>query len=52
VLDLIDPQDPAVVYIETHAGAHYLEKPRDLQRYRGIFQALYDRSVPIKEHAR
>jgi len=52
VLDLIDPQDPAVVYIETHAGAHYLEKPRELQRYRGIFRAIYDRSVPIKEHAR
>lgn len=52
ILDLVDPQDPAVVYIETHAGAHYLEKPGELQRYRGIFQVVYDRSVPIKEHAR
>jgi transcriptional regulator with XRE-family HTH domain len=51
ILDFDDPDDPAVVYLETHTGARYLEKPDELNQYRRIFDLIYEKTVPIEEHA-
>jgi transcriptional regulator with XRE-family HTH domain len=51
ILDFDDPDDPPVVYLETHTGARYLEKPEELNQYRRIFDLIYEKSVPIEEHA-
>jgi transcriptional regulator with XRE-family HTH domain len=47
ILDFADPDDPDVVYIETQVGAHYLEKPGELDEYRRIFDLLSTQAVPI-----
>jgi transcriptional regulator with XRE-family HTH domain len=51
ILDFEDPDDPDVVYLESHVGALYLEEPPELAEYRRIFGLLYDASVPIAEFA-
>jgi hypothetical protein len=50
ILDFDDPDDPDVVYLESHVGALYLEEPSELAEYRRIFGLLYDASVPIAEY--
>jgi hypothetical protein len=50
VLDFDNPDDPALVYIETHLGSRYLEQPKQVSEYRRIFQLLHDRAVPIEEY--
>lgn len=49
ILDFDDPDDPDVVYLESHVGALYLEEPSELLEYRRIFELLYKASVPIAE---
>jgi transcriptional regulator with XRE-family HTH domain len=49
ILDFDDPDDPAVVYLESQTGARYLEKPEELAEYRRIFSSIEAKSVPIKE---
>jgi transcriptional regulator with XRE-family HTH domain len=49
ILDFDDPDDPSVVYLETHTGARYLEKPDELAEYRRIFDLVYEKTVPIEE---
>ncbi|MGC9667154.1 helix-turn-helix domain-containing protein [Planosporangium sp. 12N6] len=51
IFDFDDPDDPPVVYLEMHTGARYLEKPDELDQYRKIFDLIYEKSVPIEEHA-
>jgi transcriptional regulator with XRE-family HTH domain len=51
ILDFDDPADPAVVYLETHTGARYLERPDELAEYRKIFQKIYRKTVSIEECA-
>jgi transcriptional regulator with XRE-family HTH domain len=50
IFDFVRADDPAVVYVETLAGATYQEQEREVARFRRAFQALYDRSIPIKEY--
>jgi hypothetical protein len=50
ILDFVDPEDPDVVYAETHTGARYLELPAELDTYRRIFAGIYAISVPISEY--
>jgi transcriptional regulator with XRE-family HTH domain len=50
VLDFDDPDDPAVVYLETHTGARYLERPEELAAYRRLFDLVHQQSVPIEEY--
>ena len=50
VLDFDNPDDPALVYIETHLGSRYLEQPQQVLEYRRIFQLLHDRAIPIEEY--
>jgi hypothetical protein len=50
VLDFPDPEDPSVVYIDSYVGARYDDREAHVARHRDIFQAIYMRATPIKEH--
>jgi hypothetical protein len=50
ILDFDSPDDPALVYIETHLGSRYLEQPQQVSEYRRIFGMLYDGAVPISDY--
>lgn len=50
ILDFDEPDDPALVYIETHLGSRYLERPQEVTEYRRIFGLLCDAAVPMKEY--
>lgn len=47
ILDFADVEDPDVVYLEEQVGAHYLEKPAELDEYRRIFGLIRKQSIPI-----
>jgi hypothetical protein len=49
ILDFAEAADPDVVYVETHTGARYLERPAELADYRGVFTRTYTQSRPISE---
>jgi hypothetical protein len=49
ILDFDDPDDPAVVYLETQVGGQYRERPDELNEYRRIFDLIYKQSVSIEE---
>jgi transcriptional regulator with XRE-family HTH domain len=51
ILDFADPDDPAVVYLESHTGARYLEKPDELTEYRRVYDLIYQKTVPIEEYS-
>lgn len=50
ILDFHDDADPAVVYLESHTGARYLEKRDELVEYRRIFERIYNQTIPIEQH--
>jgi transcriptional regulator with XRE-family HTH domain len=50
ILDFADPDDPPVVYLESHTGARYMEKPEELAEYRRIYDLIYPKTVPIEEY--
>src|SRR5437763_3034880 len=50
ILDFADPEDPPVVYLESHTGARYLEKPDELTEYRKVYELIYQKTVPIEEY--
>jgi transcriptional regulator with XRE-family HTH domain len=49
ILDFDDPDDPDVVYLESHIGALYLEEPAEVDEYRRVFQLVSKDAVPIGE---
>jgi transcriptional regulator with XRE-family HTH domain len=49
ILDFADPDDPPVVYVESHTGARYLEKPDEVAEFRRIYDLVYQKSIPIEE---
>jgi len=49
IMDFEDPEDPDVVYLESHVGALYLEEPEEVREYRRIFDLICAVSVPIAE---
>jgi hypothetical protein len=51
IFDFDDPDDPPVVYLETHTGARYLEKADELAEHRRIFDMIYQQAVPMEECA-
>jgi hypothetical protein len=51
LLDFDDPNDPAVVYTENHAGLSLIERPEGVARQRQVFTRLKNLSVPIEEFA-
>ncbi|OLB77989.1 MAG: hypothetical protein AUI14_14540 [Actinobacteria bacterium 13_2_20CM_2_71_6] len=50
ILDFADPNDPPVVYLESHTGARYLEKEDELAEYRKVYELIYKKTVPIEEY--
>ena len=50
ILDFDDPEDPDVVYLESHVGALYLEEPAEVDEYRRIFGLILDDAVPVGEY--
>ena len=50
VLDFADPQDPDVVYLESHVGALYLEEPDEVDEYRRVFTLIRQDAVPIADY--
>ena len=49
ILDFDDPEDPDVVYLESHVGALYLEEPVEVEEYRRIFDLICKEAVPIED---
>jgi transcriptional regulator with XRE-family HTH domain len=50
ILDFDDPEDPDVVYLESHVGALYLEEPAEVDEYRRIFELIRKDAVPVQEY--
>jgi transcriptional regulator with XRE-family HTH domain len=51
ILDFEDPEDPEIVYLESHVGALYLEETAQLAEYRRIFELIRASSIPLAEYA-
>ena len=51
ILDFDDPEDPDIVYLESHVGALYLEEPDEVDEYRRVFDLIRADSVPLEEFA-
>lgn len=49
MLSFPEPDDPAVVYTETHLDSRYMETAKELAKYAEIFGKLHESSTPIKE---
>ena len=49
ILEFDDPEDPDVVYLESHVGALYLEEQAEVDEYRRIFDLISKESVPVAE---
>jgi len=47
ILDFDDPDDPDMVYLESHVGALYLEEEHEVAEYRRIFELIRSASVPL-----
>jgi hypothetical protein len=45
-----DPEDPNIVYLETHTSARYLEQETELRKYREVWTILTRESVPLEEY--
>jgi transcriptional regulator with XRE-family HTH domain len=50
ILDFDDPDDPDMVYLESHVGALYLEEPPEVAEYRRIFALIEAVSIPVAEY--
>ncbi len=49
ILDFPEEDDPAIVYLESHTFARYLEEPKELAEYRRIYESVYRKAIPIEE---
>jgi transcriptional regulator with XRE-family HTH domain len=50
ILDFDDPEDPDVVYLESHVGALYLEEAAEVNEYRRIFELIRKDAVPVEDY--
>jgi transcriptional regulator with XRE-family HTH domain len=50
IMDFDDPEDPDVVYLESHIGALYLEEAAEVAEYRRIFELICQAAVPIADY--
>jgi Domain of unknown function (DUF5753) len=48
--DFDDPEDPEIVYLESHAGALYLEEPPQVAEYRRVFDLILGSSIPLADY--
>jgi transcriptional regulator with XRE-family HTH domain len=51
IMDFDDPEDPDIVYLESHVGALYLEEDAEIAEYRRVFDLIRQDSVPIAEYS-
>lgn len=51
ILEFADPDDPSVIYTETHAGSRVLEKPKTVAEFKQRYNSLSADSVPMEEYA-
>ena len=51
ILDFDDPEDPDIVYLESHVGALYLEEPDVVAEYRRIFELVCDDSIALDDYS-
>ncbi|HEY2792974.1 MAG TPA: helix-turn-helix transcriptional regulator [Micromonosporaceae bacterium] len=49
IMEFDDPEDPDVVYLESHVGALYLEELDEIKEYQRIFSLIVRDSVPIDD---
>jgi transcriptional regulator with XRE-family HTH domain len=49
IMDFDDPEDPDVVYLESHVGALYLEEDDEVCEYRRIFELVHKAAVPVQD---
>jgi transcriptional regulator with XRE-family HTH domain len=52
IMDFDDPEDPDVVYLESHVGALYLEEPAEVDEYRRVFDLISKDAIPVEEYRR
>lgn len=50
IMDFDDPEDPDVVYLESHVGALYLEEADEVDEYRRIFELIRKNAVSVREY--
>jgi hypothetical protein len=50
ILDFDEPDDPDMVYLESHVGALYLEEPHEVDEYRRIFELIRRASIPLLKY--
>jgi hypothetical protein len=50
VLAFDDPDDPDVVYLESHVGALYLEEPHEVEEYERIFALISRDAIPVEDY--
>jgi transcriptional regulator with XRE-family HTH domain len=50
ILDFDDPEDPSLVYLETHVGGQYFEQPRHLTEYHRMFDRLRRSAIPLEDY--
>jgi transcriptional regulator with XRE-family HTH domain len=50
ILDFDEPDDPDMVYLESHVGALYLEEPYEVAEYRRIFTLIRAAAVPLAKY--
>jgi hypothetical protein len=50
VLDFDDPEDPSVAYVESCVGFRYHDRDVHLERFRGVFQEIYGKAIPVEEY--
>ncbi|MFI5910988.1 helix-turn-helix domain-containing protein [Dactylosporangium sp. NPDC051541] len=50
IMDFEDPEDPDVVYLESHLGALYLEEDAEVAEYRRIFDLICAAAIPIADY--
>ena len=50
ILDFDEPDDPDMVYLESHVGALYLEEPHEVDEYRRIFELVRRASIPLLKY--
>jgi transcriptional regulator with XRE-family HTH domain len=50
ILDFDDPDDPAVVYLESFIGARYVERQDQVAEFRSAFDQMRAQAVPLEEY--
>ena len=52
IMDFLDPEDPALVFLESLIGSRYVERRDQVTLYRAAFDRIRAQAVPLEEHVR